>query len=122
MSRPSDPAGVDPAASLPLLTLPENSTATPGGGGFSVGGNRGSTSTQLESALRSNELLRFFGAQLTNQNWREEGTWTGRHVSGSAWVFGDGEASGLLRVQSLGDQEYRLEFDVIRQRKRLNRN
>lgn len=99
------------AGKMPRLSLPENATSE-NFGGLSSSGDGASTSTQLETTLSSAELLAFFGAQLTAQEWREETRWSGRKISGSVWIAADEKASGVLRIALLGDNQYKLGFQM----------
>lgn len=107
----------NPPAAMPLLSLPEGATGNSLAGGLirSSGGIT-STQTQLDSSKSSGELLDFFGAQLVNQEWSEEGSWIGSRVSGSAWISKDAKNSGLLRIEDQGNDRHKLEFEITQHR------
>lgn len=105
-------AGVaDQPSKMPQLSLPTNATST-GYGGISSSGDEASTSIQMETSLSPAELVAFFGAQMTEQNWNEETHWSGQKVSGSVWISADEQNSGVLSVISLDDKQYKLTFQM----------
>lgn len=100
---------------LPVLDIPEGARASGVGGGAS-GYNQATSRMQLETTLSAAELMSFFGAQLVNQDWGSEGQWVGQRVSGSGWLSPDDKYSGALQIVVIGEDAYKLGFQMIRHR------
>lgn len=116
-SRPSLPGGVHDY--LPLLVFPESTQAANGGAlgaGFSGAGDSTRTSARVASPDSAQTLAAHLGAQMVEQGWRQDASWTGNLSAGAVWMrqADDGAAVwGTLDIVGVADDTYEVALRML---------
>lgn len=105
---------------LPTLKMPEEATPEPASNQFIIMGSSGGsehvdTKARFNTQISSEQLAAFFSAQLLDQGWRMDASWTGSVSEGSTWVSAtEDEAvlAGELAIYNEGDDAYHLVFTL----------
>lgn len=98
---------------LPLLKLPEGTTATHTGRGGS--NEEVNTSVDISGTLGRSDLLSYFGEQIRDQGWVFETGWSAALSSGTVWTLDTSDVGiliGKLHAYGSGSDPIRVRFSI----------
>jgi len=98
---------------MPTLRFPAGSSQPNSGTSGGGSGRDFRTSTQFVSEDSPRELIDALGAQLVEQGWAPDSTWSGRHGAGGTWSRQNDAGArllGSLEILSRADDNYSVEF------------
>ena len=98
---------------VPRLNLPEGAKATNSGMGGN--GHQVSSHVDVSGTVGRSDLSSFLEAQIRDQNWEFQTSWSSHHSSGSVWALDtldDGLLIGTLHLFDSGVDPIRVRFSV----------
>ncbi|MGW8368844.1 MAG: hypothetical protein ACWGPN_09215 [Gammaproteobacteria bacterium] len=104
-----------PRLVLPLKAEPVESAADPTGASMDPRGALMRNRLKLDPDLGTEYLADEYGSQLSEQDWKLQGEWSGDRTAGSSWFAirdEDVVLSGLLQVVALGESVYEMVFHL----------
>ena len=114
--RPSMMGGIQEY--FPSLTFPESTQAADGGslgGGFSGAGDSTRTSARIESPDSAQSLSSHLGAQMLEQGWRQDASWSGNLSAGASWMKLEDDTTvwGTLDIIGVDDDTYEVALRLL---------